>query len=1595
MNKHADKSKTKLASFLGAFSLMMLLSPFVNAVVGTANQFAAVPPVTTSDATGLVMLVMSNDHQLYVKAYTDYTDLDGDGELDITYTDTVDYDGYFDQNLCYTHNGTLYSPSNNAAGANLHHCSSSEWSGNFLNWATMTRIDMIRKVLYGGYRSTQSASGTTILERSTIPRDVHAFAKLFSTSTTAEMQLYTPYAKTAITLCNVTGDGGSGVMKDVNTTAHPPKVRVADGTYKLWASGERRQCAWSNTETNTGTNPSTAERLGERQVRVAVCQSGFEEENCTDYPNGSKKPTGFLQTYSENGALKFGLITGSYEKNISGGLLRSNIKQLQDNATASQNEIDSNTGEFINQGTSDAGIINTLNRLRISQFSYGSGKYADCSSPGISVSDFKTSTNSSRQCRDWGNPLSEMYLEAVRYFSGAGAPTPAFDTTNDGTYINGGADLRDSWTDPMPASEWCAQCSVIVISTGSNSFDTDELGTASDIPGMSGAGDVDTETNAVGTLEGIGGSTLIGKVSGTGDGKCTAKALPNLAAAEGVCAEMPSQEGGYQIAGLAYHAHTTDLRQSASYPSDQIINTYSVALAESLPSLTFNVGSGDVTLLPGCQANSSGSAALADSGWRNCSMADLRVQSLTKNMAGDVTAGSLLINWEDSTWGNDYDMDGIAQLDFCIGAACSPAENSNEIRITTTNMATSAGHAMAFGFIATGTTADGAYINVLKPGGNYFSVIAPAFSTGNQPAPVTVTLEQGTSAADLLKNPLWYTAKYGGFDDQDSSDTPVNVGADNREWDSEDEEGNPIPDGIPDNYFQVRNPGQLGERLGRVFDNIVSRVSAGTAAAVVANSANGTGAVYQALYQPQDQETVAGVDRTISWAGTLHALFIDKFSQFREDSDSVGTKGVLDNCSTDPIVSVTYNSILKETQVQRYLCDAAGKRTTANGVPVSLGLLETIWDANDVLASVSDVVTQRPLASFSTTSAATGRYIVTAIDADTNPDGIVGNAEVVDFVEGTFNSAGDENYRLLNAADRTEAGNIVNYLRGQEITGFRPRTFSTVPGSEVWRLGDIIHSTPVAVGRPSEGYDTRYNDTSYRDFRIHWKDRRQMVYVGANDGMIHAFSSGFYNPTSETFSDPVHPLGSEMWAYVPYNLLPHLRWLTDQNYPHVYYMDGPPIVFDANIFTPDTTSHINGWGTVLVMGMRFGGNPITLDHDGSGGTADVTFRSAYVILDITDPESPPKLIAEITDPNLDFTTSKPSVVSHRVANTGNNWITPATNNWYLAFGSGPNDLATARSNNTAKVFLYDLASQTFLTSSPNYVDTSVANSFVGDITTADWNRDYQDDAIYFGLSTDSSGTDTGQLRRIDGTLTSSVVLNPAQPITAAPEVYATSDESWVFAGTGRLYVEADKSTVDQQSFYGIKEPVNSSGTPAGTTFTTGDLYETTDIDVFLDSSVDNPRDVTMTTFNDLETAVEAADGWYFDYTADGTNPSTRTVTAPVQFRGYLLFNDYTPDTDICEAEGESALHVRYAKTGTAYPFSVIGTQVVGSDTRVLSELTPIAGLSSSPVIHQGTGNAAGTAAIISQDSGGGLSNTIANFGTSVSGRASWREIMMQ
>ena len=116
---------------------------------------------------------------------------------------------------------------------------SGDWSGNFLNWASMTRIDTVRKILYGGYRSTDTSS-LTVLERSYLPNDAHSFAKVLlrRVDGCGEIARLTPFSVSEITICNTTYAAGR------SESVTERRCCVSRRQLALWAANERHQCHW-------------------------------------------------------------------------------------------------------------------------------------------------------------------------------------------------------------------------------------------------------------------------------------------------------------------------------------------------------------------------------------------------------------------------------------------------------------------------------------------------------------------------------------------------------------------------------------------------------------------------------------------------------------------------------------------------------------------------------------------------------------------------------------------------------------------------------------------------------------------------------------------------------------------------------------------------------------------------------------------------------------------------------------------------------------------------------------------------------------------------------------------------------------------------------------------------------------------------------------------------------------------------------------------------------------------------------------------------------------------------------------------------------
>ncbi|TCT22888.1 PilC/PilY family type IV pilus protein [Thiobaca trueperi] len=149
----------------------------------TYSDDASLPPAIAQtplfmgggiDAPPLTMLVMGRDHTLYYEAYNDASDLNGDNVLDVGYKPNAgfDYFGYFDSYLCYTYSDNRFTPDSTTTNKKC----PGKWSGDFLNYITTTRIDALRKVLYGGHRIVDTTT-ETVLERAYIPQDAHSWGK--------------------------------------------------------------------------------------------------------------------------------------------------------------------------------------------------------------------------------------------------------------------------------------------------------------------------------------------------------------------------------------------------------------------------------------------------------------------------------------------------------------------------------------------------------------------------------------------------------------------------------------------------------------------------------------------------------------------------------------------------------------------------------------------------------------------------------------------------------------------------------------------------------------------------------------------------------------------------------------------------------------------------------------------------------------------------------------------------------------------------------------------------------------------------------------------------------------------------------------------------------------------------------------------------------------------------------------------------------------------------------------------------------------------------------------------------------------------------
>lgn len=1619
-----------------------LLGSFALTSFAQSNlDYTATPPLSQQFSNDpMVMLALASDHQLFIRAYNEYDDLDDDGQPDSGYSHNFEYVGYFDNKKCYSYSDGVFSPTATtptAAGDRdiLQYCPGNEWSGNFLNWLTMTRADIVRLVLYGGYRSTDTAT-ETILERAYLPSDAHSFAKYYAgediNSLMGEGDLGGVPSCTGntnlcrgVTFCNTSRPvDGNHLSHERQGATQPPLLRVVKGNYSLWGSGERYQCLTSRNDGNLNEGPAPgtggelqvngvgtqgknvdephqqvlglaihnvsprANQVSDFNVRVRVCGENSENgtHKCKSYGQ-SRKPIGVLQDVGGDGAIKFGLMTKGYNTNKSFGVLRKNISSFADEINQDGTFKVSPVGElYQTPQTVSESIVGTLNALRLIDYRYNYNAYGnwrdnyfkgtylrltrdqfgdDAWGPEDNQADnrynFRNPINppydctwgrtrfENGECRNWGNPFSELMAEAYRYLAGA----PNARVTNASRLDNGlipGLTVAE-WNPPTRAPApnapnanvdlSCVNMNVLAFNASAVSYDGDELveETTSSLFGIENAADnhsIADLTKNLGDLEGItGGMYFVGSTGGSGDNQqCTAKVITNLADVRGTCPDAPRLEGSYLVSGLAHFVKTRDMLPHV--PGKNTISTYGVKLAGDLPSVEI----AGATVIPACRNED-------DEG--NCALVDFRKLPSPEDQPD---TDFYFVSWEDSEQGGDYDQD----LNGVIGIKVQ----GNQLIVSTQIYQVSTTKRMSFGYVVSGVDSNGYHAPSQASTTTTLNLPNPPIITitrhcisgdrvtcngGKASKSFTLSHNPSVASGAMLKDPLWYATKWGGFKDSNTRGNAIPSPDLDSEWKGSD--GNPF------GYTLVRNPADLSERLSESIKGLIKRPASGAGAAVASNTLTGEGLLLQAAYKP---EVVADND-AVSWVGILNGLFFDSFGNIREDSNG---NQMLDDA--DNIVQIYYDEAASDTLIRRMPFSENIETIPSDSIISGLPLesIKPVWSARDELAKLSNE--QKSIQRTYSSSAGNGRYIFTSIDQSGEGgvvDGITTNSNVVDFVASVFDGSntvdglGSENYKLLGVASEA-AGDVVNFIRGVEgIEGFRNRTVNySGSGAKPWILGDIVHSTPAVVGRPSDGYNVSYSDQTYTAFRNKYLNRRQVAYVGANDGMLHAFNMGIYNEMNRSFTPSGHPLGAELWAYVPYNLLPHLKWLTQPNYSHVYYVDSTVKAYDVNIF-PSTGAegrHPYGWGTIIVVGMRFGGGEYTVNIDGEAGARKL--RSAYMIFDVTDPEDKPKLIAEITDEDMGFTMAEPELVHFRQGKDAGGFLGVGDlrrNDWYLVFGNGPTNLDKGISDKPAKLFYLNLKR---VNEGLIPVTVSASNGHVGGLRVVDWNGDYQDDQLYISVVGDGINGNLGSLRYAPLSANNVVAtVNPllmqgVAPVNApfsAPVLPVRNLETgdfWVFAGTGRLLVSDDLENDYQGFYYGIK--VNQGEGGAFESVSTSEMYDVTghslyEKTVFGLTVVTDARGVQLGTLEDFQQNqidIDGNKGWYRRFSR--SNESNFVPTS--LFRTALLVNTYTPGISDCEPLGKSYLYALNAFNGL--PDASLGNLVrntsdttnVGSDT---------------------------------------------------------------
>ncbi len=1201
-----------------------------------AATLSAIPPNITSTTQNkpMVMLTASKDFSMFWKAYTDFEDIDFDGIVDYTYKPSFSYYGYFDSDKCYTYetaNSGRFVPaaavSTSAGDLGKHYCASGtgQWSGNFLNWSTMSRMDVLRKVFFGGlrsyygalqtdrYMSGDSATSTT-LEESFVPRNSQAFVKYYNGT---DLNRVTPFTNATviqkgITLCRRPAES-VGISQ---TNALTPEIRVAIGNFALWNMTEVRTCNWSseldyawetptiafltaNYQTPIGTlGSANANYVHKASVpvsgtdgatygsgksaagpsftaRVQVCVSGLLESNCKKYGTGASavyKPTGLLHDFGESTSsgsqaarAEFGLLMGSYDNNLQAGVLRKNIGEIND-------EINPKTGQFIDAATgkflaSTAGTKGASKGGIVQSLSeitlYGYDESAGTYDISTCSATLRYSDKlTNGNCPSWGNPVGELLLESIRYYAGKTPQvTAGAKDTAVGLPVPNGT--NGGWVDPL-----------------SSTFDNTTINAGQKRYQLYGRGicrplNIITMSGAINSYDDVTGLTAFSDITGTGTAASLTKIIGDKESITGTTRLVGNNLGpAGNIGGAADLQCTgktiTDLGlvEGACPNGPNFHGTYLGAGVASYAN-THRIRSD-------LDATANG-------------IPDLPYNAMTVRNYGVTLSGSAATI--------EVPLPGQASCSTANGGLSNPA--CPRVYITPASLDSIRSPALP------GNMVD-------------FKVLSTSIPDDGE----------GFASGSALV--LWQHSMLGEDQDQDQLDSirwvvggtvaapTITIYTQAIEANT----GSTQPFGFGYTLVGTKTDGLY---MHSGINNFVANTTATVAAGAVSQSgscpapsgststqlcsrltANGnyirgetyktfnmTGATNVKLNEPLWYiAKYGGFKYTSDDKAAATDLYPTRLNQWdRKKADGTSCAGTAaDPCDGNPDnYFYARRPDLLATSLKEILEDIVTSSNTAPAIASSQlqeGDLKVVatFNAGDGSGALRAYALQADgsfaspgnetwnAESLLTQTAWNSRQVITN-------EGAVGKA----FTWATLSAA--KQVDLQTTAGGVNSGSaygqqVLQWLRGDTSYAglFRSRAASSI-------LGPIVNSNPTIQKRPNGRYfGTAF--TGYADFISTWSSRRLLLWAGAGDGMLHAFDA-----SSTSLG------GKPVLSYVPEPVFPNLKAYADPNGAKVQsFVDGSPFVGDVKVG--------NAWGTYLFSSLGRGGKAIfALDVTSAGSVA--------------------------------------------------------------------------------------------------------------------------------------------------------------------------------------------------------------------------------------------------------------------------------------------------------------------------------------------------------------------------------------------------------